>query len=164
MPLDRSMLFTISNRWVCRSELKYGIFPSFCFFYILSFLFFRPSFFSLFFILRRLFRMVSYFYCSLSLWFRALVLFIDNAPLARVIIFFKWLLPSTYVTVFLLSFGVEHGNAPNVQSESLFSERLYWQSTKTSWPQEITWNGKYILRGCLFSTSEADGIHVIEEK
>ena len=122
---------------------------------------FLPSFFS--FALRRLFR-IAYFYCSLSLWFRALVLFIDNAPLARVIIFFKWLLPSTYVTVFLLSFGVEHGNAPNVELESLFSKRLYWQSTKTSWPQEITWNGKYILRSCLFSTSEADDIHVTEEK
>ena len=137
---------------------------------LIPFLFVLPSFFSSFFFpsfvsfaLHRLFRM-DYFYCSLSLWFRVLVLFIDNAPLARVIIFFKWLQPSTYVTVFLLSFGVEHGNAPNVQSESLFSERLYWQSTKTSWPQEITWNGKYILRRCLFSTSEADDIHVIEEK
>ena len=68
------------------------------------------------------------------------------------------------MTVFVLSFGVEHGNAPNVQSESLFSERLYWQSTKTSWLQEITWNGKYILRSCLFSTSEAEDIHVIEDK
>ena len=74
---------------VCRSEIEiwhipflllllHSLFP-----FLSSFL---PFFFFFFFIFRRLFRMV-YFYCSLSLWFRALNLLIDNAPLARVIIF-----------------------------------------------------------------------------
>ena len=48
--------------------------------------------------------------------------------------------------------------------KACFLSDSIWQSTKTSWPEENTWNGKYILRSGLFSTSEADDIHVIEEK